>query len=133
MTLGQETHVEDVGATLARSSQHLDELFDDLRDRHHVDVDAIGREQIRRDLRDLFFGSDLGVRVLDHLMQCARFWRPSMTGNSYTYFNEGMKYLIFLIMQAGGMDNVTGLLDILQVRAVQEQRVQHMHDQADDQ
>ncbi|MDI6798148.1 MAG: hypothetical protein QMD09_14465 [Desulfatibacillaceae bacterium] len=78
--------------------------------------------RMQADWQGLFFDSERGMRVLGDMLTFCDFFGTSFTGNSTTFFNEGLKYFITMIIDLAGLDNPQGLVKIAQLRAAGQQR-----------
>jgi hypothetical protein len=78
--------------------------------------------RMQADWQSLFFGSEQGMRVLGDMLTFCDFFGTSFTGNSTTFFNEGLKYFITMIIDLAGLDSPEGLLAIARIRAAGCQR-----------
>jgi hypothetical protein len=78
--------------------------------------------RMQADWQGLFFDSERGMRVLGDMLTFCDFFGTSFTGNSTTFFNEGLKYFITMIIDLAGLDNPQGLVKIAHIRAAGQQR-----------
>ncbi len=73
------------------------------------DVRQLAIENMQNDFRELFFGTKRGRRVLGQMLILSDFFGLDFTGNSKTYFLQGMKWFVKLILAVSGMDTLEGL------------------------
>jgi len=86
------------------------------RNRHRgyllMDKDTIRR--MREDYRRTFLATPHGQRVLEDLLRECGVFEPSMTGNSQTFYNEGMRAIGLKILNALDKRSYQGLLELEQ-------------------
>ncbi len=97
------------------------EQLDRALDTRHKNMD-VDFDRMKDDWRTLFFGSVQGKRVLGDMLALCDYFGTAFTGNSRTYFLEGQRYFVSLIIRFAGLDTAEGLHQLLVVRAAAEQR-----------
>lgn len=75
-----------------------------------MDADTLRR--MREDYRRTFLNTPHGKRVLEDLLRECRVMEPSMTGNSQTFYNEGLRAIGLKILNALDKRSYQGLLDL---------------------
>lgn len=80
--------------------------------------------RMQQDWAGLFFGSEQGMRVLGDMLLVSGFFNTSFTGNSQTYFNEGLRFFVNLILHFAGLTTAEGLTQVGRIMVAAQQRRQ---------
>lgn len=106
--------------------EDMERAWDAMSPGPEVTPDEVRR--IQQDWQELFWGSERGQRVLGDMLRMSGFFGSSFTGNSKTYFLEGQKYFVSLIIRFAGLDDAEGLHQLASLKI----RTEHQRSKANE-
>lgn len=104
------------------ASDKIKAVTDEYEGKQLTDAQEALVRRIRSDFQQLFFGSELGRRVFADLLDLSEYFGLSFTGNSSSFFRDGKKWLIGVIVRYGGLDTMDGLVELNRLLVVSKNK-----------